>query len=112
MAVGGSIVKRNEPALVLCVDVRPVLQEVFSHIQIIIAGRQVEWSRIPPLRVTAINVAARDEFVDAGQMALLGSVQQCRVTAKKVSNVLIPVTNQIQRGVAVSVLLRWIGPVL
>ncbi len=47
--------KRDEPSLVLSIDIRPVFQEVLDHLQIVVAGGKVEGGTVATLESRRIR---------------------------------------------------------
>lgn len=68
--------------------------------------------RVASLRVPTVDVVGATQLLHPGQAALLGGVQQRRVSPQQVLDVGVPVLHQVQGRVPVSVLLGGVGPVL
>lgn len=73
---------------------------------------EVEWCGVAPLCVSAVDILWGAELLDPGQAALLGSVQQRCIPPQQVLDVRVSVFHHVQRHVAVTVLLGWVGSVL
>lgn len=66
---------------------------------------EVEGCGVASLCVSAVDVLWRAQFLDSGQAALLGGVQQGGVPPQQVLDVCVSVFHHVQRHVAVTVLL-------
>ncbi len=73
---------------------------------------EVQRRGVASLRVSAVDVFWGAEFLNSGEAALLGSVQQGSVAPQQVLDVRVSIFDHVQRHVAVSVLLGWISAVL
>lgn len=73
---------------------------------------EVEWCGVAPLCVSAVDILWGAEFLDSGQAALLGSVQQGGITPQQVLDVCVSIFHHVQWHVTITVLLGWIGSVL
>lgn len=73
---------------------------------------EVQRGGVASLRVAAVNVVWAAQLLHPGQAALLGCVQQGGVAAQQVLDVGVPVFDQVQRRVPISVLLGGVGAVL
>jgi hypothetical protein len=47
--IGGCIVERDESTLVLSIDISPIFEEVFGHLQVVVASCQVEGGTVATL---------------------------------------------------------------
>lgn len=73
---------------------------------------QVQWRGVSSLRVAAVDVVGAAQLLHPRQAAFLSSVQQGRIAAQQVLDVGVAVFHQVQRRVAVPVLLGRVGTVL
>lgn len=73
---------------------------------------KVERCGVASLCVSAVNVLRGAEFLDSGQAALLSSIQQGGITPQQVLDVCVSIFHHVQRHVAVTVLLGWVGSML
>ena len=72
----------------------------------------MERSAVASLRVPAVDVVGREEPLQPGQVALLGGVEQGGVSEQQVGHLLVGLLHQVQRRVAVAVLLTGVRAVL
>ena len=72
----------------------------------------MERGAVASLRVPAVDVVGREEPLQPGQVALLGGVEQSGVSEQQVGHLLVGLLHQVQRRVAVAVLLTGIRAVL
>ncbi len=80
--------------------------------QLVLITCEVERCGVAALCVSAVDILWGAEFLDSGQAALLGSVQQGSITPQQVLDVCVSIFHHVQRHVAVTVLLGWVGSVL
>lgn len=73
---------------------------------------QVQRCGVSAVCVSTVDVVVCAQFLHSGQAALLCRVQQGGVTLQQVLDVRVGVLHQIQRSVAVPVLLGWISTML
>lgn len=73
---------------------------------------EVKWCGVASLCVSAVDIFWGAEFLDSGQAALLGGVQQCGITPQQVLDVCVSIFHHVQWHVAITVLLGWIGSML
>lgn len=76
VSVGAGIVQWHEPTLVLCVDVRPVLQDQLDDPGAVVAGGQVERGGLPPVGGVAVDVERREERHELVLVAAARGLQQ------------------------------------
>ena len=73
---------------------------------------QVERRAVSALRVSAVDIVSREQPLQPRQVALLGGIQECRVAEEEVGHLLVRFLHQVQRCVAVPVLLTSVRAVL
>jgi hypothetical protein len=72
----------------------------------------MQWCGVPSLRVSAVDIIRREQPLYARQVALLGGLEQSSVAPQQIRHVLVALLHQVQRRVAVTVLLVRVCPVL
>lgn len=72
----------------------------------------MEWCGVASLCVSAVDIFWGAEFLDSGQASLLGSIKQRSVAPQQVLDVCVSVFHQVQRHVAIPVLLGWVSSML
>lgn len=73
---------------------------------------EVKRCGVAPLCVSAVDILRGAELLDPGQAALLGSIQQSGIAPQQVLDVRVPIFHHVQRHVAITVLLAWVGSML
>ena len=76
VSVGAGVVEGYEPALVLGMDVRPVLQDQLDNPGTVVAGSQMERGRLPPIGGVAVDVERRQERHELVLVAAARGLQQ------------------------------------
>ena len=105
--------QRNEVAFVPYFDIGAIFQQVLGYFDVIVTGGAMQRGGMSTRSVRTVHIGRRQQALDSGQVAFFASLQQGRVPAHYINQILVfHVVGDIQRRLSVPVLEVDVGSVL